>query len=226
MSATLRKYARRKTSRLTGLRAELEEHTAEHARIQQVLRRHGGRTYGSRLANDSPGISSQESILPVANSSGTALSSAISLESVMPSTATSQAVDDTRNRLARFMNKDAEYLIFRRFSSMNTSNILRLQTELTELEKQLAAETENGLASPLQDLIEARLLAYSKSNVKVIVPSNLGSNNASLPAFVRRSSNAIFPTVQARTPRTRSAVRSAPLGVAQHAFRDNRARFS
>jgi len=174
---------------------ELEEHTAEHARIQQVLRRHGGRTYGPRLAQDSPGISSQEPILPVANPRGTASSPAISYESVELSTTTSRAVDDTRNRLARFMNKDAEYLIFRRFSSLNIYNILRLQTELTELEKQLAAEIENGLASSLQDLIEARLLAYSKSNVKVTVPLNLVTNNASLPAFARRSSDAIFPIV-------------------------------
>jgi hypothetical protein len=61
------------------------------------------------------------------------------------------------------MNKDDTYLIFRRFSALNIRNILRIQTEIVELEKRLEVETGNGLVTgSLEGALESRLSAYSK----------------------------------------------------------------
>ena len=58
------------------------------------------------------------------------------------------------------MRHDASYLIFRRFAAMNIRNILRIQSELAHLEKQLE-ESGDGTGR-FQYLVETRLLAYSK----------------------------------------------------------------
>ncbi|GAB1317937.1 hypothetical protein MFIFM68171_08147 [Madurella fahalii] len=83
--------------------------------------------------------------------------------------------DDTHDRLARFMNKDNAYLIFRRFSTLNIRNILRMQTELIELEKRLETETEKASGSgSLEDIIEARLSAYNEAVTQYSQLSKLG----------------------------------------------------
>lgn len=41
------------------------------------------------------------------------------------------------HRLASFMNRDPSYLVFRRFNELNLRNLLVLQHEIAELERQL-----------------------------------------------------------------------------------------
>ncbi|KAK3305921.1 uncharacterized protein B0T15DRAFT_214554 [Chaetomium strumarium] len=158
--------------------AELGEHVAEHVRIQQALRRRSGRTYGSRLAQETPEVPSQGPILPVAASSGTTgVASVIPLSSLSTTggTTASQNADDTHGRLAGFMNKDDAYLIFRRFSALNIRNILRIQTELADLENRLEAETEGGVVSgSLESVMESRLSAYNEAVTRYIQLSKLG----------------------------------------------------
>ena len=71
-------------------------------------------------------------------------------------------VSDPHSQLANVMSKDPSYLIFRRFTVMNVRNILRIQSELAHLEKRLESMKEGDPRRQLQDVVEKRLLAYSK----------------------------------------------------------------
>lgn len=72
-------------------------------------------------------------------------------------------------QLAELMSEDATYLIFRRFSKMNVRNLLRMQRELSDLEKQWDAGTGDAQADgplamesmALKRLTEKRLKEYS-----------------------------------------------------------------
>ncbi|KAK4159584.1 hypothetical protein QBC43DRAFT_326937 [Cladorrhinum sp. PSN259] len=156
--------------------AEFEEHIAEHARIQQALRRRGGRTYGARMSQEKPQVqvSPQGPILPVTTPSGTTTTVASSASS-MPLPRQHTKVHDTHDQLARHMSNDPAYLIFRRFSALNIRNILRIQTEIVELEERLQTERENGFeTSQLEYLIETRLQVYNKAVTRYSHLSKLG----------------------------------------------------
>jgi len=137
-------------------RSELQAHLVEHENIQLRLRRHGNRTYGSRLAQKEKQIPQGGPILPTTNTTTTTTTIGTP---PAPGVATSDG-DDPHGNLANVMRHDASYLIFRRFAAMNIRNILRIQSELAHLEKRL--EEEGDVTGRLQDLAETRLLAYSR----------------------------------------------------------------
>ena len=104
--------------------SELDEHCLGHAKTQQLLHR-ARRSYGVRIdvAHTSSSLAAitrpnlADSVLPVYQSD-------------------SAEVCEPCDTLAEFMDKDPAYMISRRFSRLNTLNLLWMQDELADLEEQ------------------------------------------------------------------------------------------
>ncbi|KAK0742669.1 hypothetical protein B0T18DRAFT_413480 [Schizothecium vesticola] len=116
--------------------AERDAHLLGHDEKQWLLHR-GGRTYGAKL-----GVSHTSSS-PVATRASLA-------DSVLPvHQSTSAEIAEPDQALPQFMDQDPAYMITRRFSRLNTLNLLWMQDELTDLEEQYhQARVRSSLANP------------------------------------------------------------------------------
>lgn len=65
-------------------------------------------------------------------------------------------------KIARFMGRQDEYAIFRRFKSLNAQNLLYLQAELTHLEAQLLSLAERNGADRLTSSKDWWSLSHSE----------------------------------------------------------------
>jgi len=115
------------------IRSEHQAHIAEDTRIQQRLQRRGGRTYGSKLAQDLPNsvgeteLPRQGPILPT-NRSSSASTLPPTCQTANSSGTTNEDVNDLYSQLADRMSQDKTFLLFRGVSAMNVRNILRMQS--------------------------------------------------------------------------------------------------
>jgi hypothetical protein len=104
----------------------------------------------------------------------------------IPSLSSRATTQDAKscNQLADFMSQDTSYLAFRSFTSLNIRNLLWMQLEISELEKQYntlhngshAGNCETAQSIALKRLVEEKLQTYSKISTLFIL-SSLGVND-------------------------------------------------
>ncbi|KAJ2990715.1 hypothetical protein NUW58_g2810 [Xylaria curta] len=158
---------------------ELEAHLAEHAEIQQKLRRRGGRTYGARLESQSPVTTPTPSsnnnrvpILPVFNNVASQARTAPITHRNSPEK-DSSADMEFHSAMAGFMNHDDTYLFLRRFSSLNVQNLLWMQSDIDCLEQKLA-----DMIGP--NAVNNTASEEEKAQLKLLITDKLQSYNDAL----------------------------------------------